>query len=52
MLDAQVAVVQFSNDVRVEIAPRHLPLDELKRQLDEMVRCCRKFGLHMVLRKI
>lgn len=35
---AQVAVVQFSNDVRVEVAPQNMPLDELKRQLDEMVR--------------
>lgn len=33
----QVAVVQFSNDVRVEVAPQHMQLDELKRQLDEMV---------------
>lgn len=31
-------MVQFSNDVRVEVAPQYMPLDELKRQLDEMVR--------------
>lgn len=34
----QVAVVQFSNDVRVEVAPQHMQLEELKRQLSVMVR--------------
>lgn len=46
----QVAVVQFSNDVRVEVAPQYMPLDELKRQLDEMVRTCA--GTHTSLRSV
>ncbi|CAL8468573.1 g8113 [Coccomyxa elongata] len=37
-VNCKVAVVQFSNDVRVEVAPQYMPLDELKRQLDEMSR--------------
>ena len=31
-------MVQFSNDVRVEVAPQHMQLEELKRQLSVMVR--------------
>ena len=34
----QVAVVQFSNDVRVEVHPRNLPLHELRMRLDHLVR--------------
>ena len=33
----QVAVVQFSNDVRVEVHPRNLPLHELRMRLDDLV---------------
>ncbi len=34
----QVSVVQFSNDVRVELAPQHMPMEQLRAQLGEMVR--------------
>lgn len=37
-LPEQVAVVQFSNDVRVEVHPRNMPLHELKMRLEDLVR--------------
>ena len=33
-----MSVVQFSNDVRVELAPQHMPMEQLRAQLGEMVR--------------
>ena len=33
----QVSVVQFSNDVRVELSPQLMPMDQLRAQLGEMV---------------
>lgn len=33
----QVAVVQFSNDVQVEVAPQHMDIHKLKKRLDDMV---------------
>ena len=33
----QVSVVQFSNDVRVELSPQLMPMEQLRAQLGEMV---------------
>ena len=33
-----MSVVQFSNDVRVELAPQLMPMEQLRAQLGEMVR--------------
>ena len=30
IIGVQVSVVQFSNDVRVELAPQHLPMEQLR----------------------
>ena len=32
-----MSVVQFSNDVRVELSPQLMPMDQLRAQLGEMV---------------
>lgn len=34
----QVSVVQFSNDVRVELSPQLMPMEQLRDHLGEMVR--------------
>ncbi len=34
----QVSVVQFSNDVRVELPPQRLGMEQLRVQLGDMVR--------------
>ena len=34
----QVSVVQFSNDVRVELAPQRMGMEQLRVQLGDMVR--------------
>jgi hypothetical protein len=46
MAFVQVAVVQFSNDVQVEVAPQHLEIDDLKRRLDDMVRAPSNLACH------
>jgi hypothetical protein len=33
----QVSVVQFSNDVRVELAPQRMGMEQLRVQLGDMV---------------